>query len=83
VTNSYRAIFTKRNGKLIAVAPVAVADLNDHSSPAMADNMHDLCLATLPTHARLTAIRVGSALLQDPNGDPNLAQRFVVRRLGT
>jgi hypothetical protein len=83
VTNSYRAIFTKRNGKLIAVAPVAVADLNDHSSPAMADNMHDLCLATVPNHARLTAIRVGSELLQDPNGDPNLAQRFVVRRLGT
>ena len=77
VTDSYRAIFTTRSGRRIAITPVAVADLNDHSSPAMADNMHDLCLAAVPIHARLTAIRVGANLLQDPNGDPNFTQRFI------
>jgi hypothetical protein len=31
--------------------------------------------------ARLTEVRIGANFLQDPNGDPNLVQRFKVRGL--
>lgn len=79
VVQSYRAIFTLPNGKVINVRPLAVADLADHSTPAMDDNMHDLCLPKTPTGAALTEVRVGAKFLQDPNGDPNLVQHFKVR----
>lgn len=80
VVDSYRAIYRLRGGKLRVIAPVAVADLNDHTSSFNADNMHDLCLPKVPRGARLQAIKIGAGLIQDPNGDPNEAQRFVVRR---
>ena len=76
---SYRALFTLRNGKTINVRPLAVADLADHSTPSMDDNMHDLCLPKVPSGARLKEIRIGAKFLQDPNGDPNLVQHFAVR----
>lgn len=79
VVNSYRALFTLPNGKVINVRPLAVADLADHSTPAMDDNMHDLCLPKVPAGAVLTEVRVGAKFLQDPNGDPNLVQHFKVR----
>jgi hypothetical protein len=78
---SYNAIFTLPNGKRIDVRPLAVADLADHATPAMDDNMHDLCLPKVPVGARLTEVRIGANFLQDPNGDPNLVQRFKVRSL--
>ena len=76
---SYLALFTLPNGKVVKVRPLAVADLADHSTTAMDDNMHDLCLPKVPAGAVLTEIRIGANLLQDPNGDPNLAQRFKVQ----
>jgi hypothetical protein len=76
---SYNAIFTLPNGKRINVRPLAVADLADHATPAMDDNMHDFCLPKVPVGARLTEVRIGANFLQDPNGDPNLVQRFKVR----
>jgi len=79
VVNSYRAIFTLRNGKTISIRPLAVADLADHSTPAMDDNMHDLCLPPIAAGAELREIRVAANLLQDPNGDPDGVQRFTVR----
>jgi hypothetical protein len=79
VVNSYRALFTLPNGKVINVRPLAVADLADHSTPAMDDNMHDLCLPKVPAGAVLSEVRVGAKFLQDPNGDPNLVQHFKVR----
>lgn len=79
VVNSYRALFTLPNGKVINIRPLAVADLADHSTPAMDDNMHDLCLPKVPAGAVLTEVRVGAKFLQDPNGDPNLVQHFKVR----
>lgn len=73
---SYRALFTLPSGKIINVRPLAVADLADHSTTAMDDNMHDLCLPKVPARAVLNEIRIGGNFLQDPNGDPNLVQRF-------
>ena len=75
---SYNAIFTLPNGERINVRPLAIADLADHSTPAMDDNMHDLCLPKVPVGARLTEVRIGANFLQDPNGDPNLVQHFTV-----
>lgn len=76
VVASYRAIYKLPNGKVVAVAPLDVADLHDHASSANADNMHDLCLPRPPRGAKLTGVRIGGGLIQDPNGDPNVAQRF-------
>jgi hypothetical protein len=44
--------------------------------------MHDLCLPPPPRGATLTAITIGADLIQDPDGDPNLAQRFKVPASG-
>lgn len=44
----YRALFTRPNGTIINVRPLAVADLADHSTTAMDDNMHDACLLRFP-----------------------------------
>lgn len=76
VVASYRAMYRLRNGKVVAVAPIAVGDLNDHATSANADNMHDLCLPRLPRGAKLTGVTIGGGLIQDPNGDPNIAQKF-------
>ncbi len=38
--------------------------------------MHDLCLPRLARGATLTGVTIGAGLIQDPDGDPNLAQRF-------
>jgi hypothetical protein len=80
VVASYRATYQLANGKQVAVAPLDVADLHDHVTSANADNMHDLCLATLPRGAKFTGVRIGGGLIQDPNGDSNLAQKFRVNR---
>ncbi len=79
VVDSYRAIFRTSAGKRLVIAPVALGDLNDHNNPFLEDNMHDLCLAAVPKGAVLTRVTLGANLLQDPNGDPNAAQRFSVR----
>jgi hypothetical protein len=76
VIASYRAIYTQRNGKAGAIAPLAVADLHDHAKVANDDNMQDLCLPQIPPGATLTAVTIGGGLIQDPNGDPNVAQKF-------
>jgi hypothetical protein len=78
VVASYRAIYKLPSGKAVAVAPLDVADLHDHPSSANADNMHDLCLPRLPHGAKLTGVTIGGELIQDPNGDPNAAQKFRV-----
>jgi len=82
VTASYRAVYKKKNGKEVAIKPVEVADLYDHSTSANADNMHDLCLESIPPGAKLIGIQIGANLIQDPNGDPNLAQNFRVSHFG-
>jgi len=80
VTDSYRAVFKLANGKRTSFAPLAVADLYDHSTAANADNMHDLCLDDIPRGAKLRGITIGADLIQDPNGDPNRAQHYGVPR---
>jgi hypothetical protein len=76
VTASYRALYKLPGRKTIAIAPLDVADLHDHQSSFNADNMHDLCLPQVPRGARLTGVTIAADLIQDPNGDPNLAQKF-------
>lgn len=80
VVASYRALYKLTSGKVVAVAPLDVADLHDHSTAANADNMHDLCLPRPPHGATLRGVKIGGGLIQDPNGDPNAAQTFRARR---
>jgi hypothetical protein len=80
VVASYRALYKLANGRVVAIAPRDVADLDDHSTAANADNMHDLCLPQPPRGAKLRGVRIGGGLIQDPNGEPNVAQTFRVRR---
>jgi hypothetical protein len=82
VVASYRAIYKLPNGKVAVVAPLAVADLHDHATSANADNMHDLCLPRTPRGAKLKGVTIGGGLIQDPNGDPNVAQKFRAPRPG-
>jgi hypothetical protein len=82
VVASYRAVYTLPNGKVVAVAPLDVADLQDHETSANADNMHDLCLPRPPRGARLTGVTIDGGRIQDPNGDPNVAQKFRAPRPG-
>jgi hypothetical protein len=79
VSASYRAIYRLPGGKTDAIAPLEVADLYDHETSFNADNMHDLCLAKVPHGARLVGVTIAVDLIQDPNGDPNLAQNFKLR----
>ena len=58
----------------------ATADLHDHATSFNADNMHDLCLPKPPRGAKLARVTIGAGLIQDPDGDPNLAQRFAMPR---
>src|SRR5262249_33874776 len=76
VTASYRVLYELPSHKAIAIAPLEVADLHDHQSSFNADNMQDLCLPHVPRRARLTGVTIAADLIQDPNGDPNLAQKF-------
>ena len=76
VVASYRAVYELPNDRVVAVAPLSVADLHDHASSANADNMHDLCLPRPPRGAKLAEVTIGGGLIQDPNGDPNVAQKF-------
>jgi hypothetical protein len=39
-------------------------------------SMHDLCLPQVPRGARLTEVTIAGDLIQDPDGDPNLPQKF-------
>lgn len=80
VIASYRAVYRLPGGRIVGVAPLDVADLHDHPTAANADNMHDLCLPTPPRGARLIRVGIGGALIQDPNGDPNVTQRFRLAR---
>jgi hypothetical protein len=82
VVASYRAIYKLPNHKVVAIAPLEVADLHDHPGAANADNMHDLCLPRSPRGAKLTGVTIAGELIQDPNGDPNLAQEFGAPRRG-
>lgn len=45
-----------------------------------ADDVHDLCLPRPPRGATLAGVTIGAGLIQDPDGDPNQAQRFTVRQ---
>lgn len=76
VVTSYRAVYRRTNGRIVRLAPLAVADLDDHATTFNSDNMHDLCLPRRPRGAQLERISIAAGLIQDPNGDPNLAQRF-------
>jgi hypothetical protein len=76
VTASYRALYRLPSGRTVAIAPLEVADLHDHETSFNADNMHDLCLPRLPRGAKLAGVTIGGGLIQDPNGDPNAAQKF-------
>jgi hypothetical protein len=76
IVASYRAVYELPRGKVVAVAPLDVADLQDHATSANADNMHDLCLPRLPRDAKLMGVTIGGGLIQDPNGDPNVAQKY-------
>jgi hypothetical protein len=78
VTASYRALYRLPNGKTVAIAPLEVADLHDHETSFNADNMHDLCLPQVPHGAKLTGITIAAGLIQDPDGDQNLVQKFKV-----
>ncbi|HET6997339.1 MAG TPA: hypothetical protein VFI03_02025 [Solirubrobacterales bacterium] len=78
VAASYRALFKLPKGQTVALAPLEVADLHDHETSFNADNMHDLCLPRLPLGAKLTGVTIAADLIQDPNGDPNPAQKFRV-----
>lgn len=82
VIASYRALYRLPGGRTVAIAPLEVADLHDHETSFNADNMHDLCLPRPPRGATLTGITIGGGLIQDPNGDPNQAQRFTVTARG-
>jgi hypothetical protein len=83
VAASYRALYKLPNGKTLAMAPLEVADLHDHETSFNADNMHDLCLRQPPHGAKLTGVTIAADLIQDPNGDPNLAQKFRVTPRGS
>jgi hypothetical protein len=76
VTASYRALYKLPKGWTVAIAPLEVADLHDHETSFNADNMHDLCLPRVPRGAKLSGVTIAADLIQDPNGDPNLAQKF-------
>jgi hypothetical protein len=76
VVASYRALYNLPSGRVVALAPLDVADLHDHPSAANADNMHDLCLPRPPLGAKLAGVTIGGEQIQDPNGDPNAAQKF-------
>ncbi len=78
VTASYRALYKLPGGGTVAIAPLEVADLHDHETSFNADNMHDLCLPRPPRGAKLAGITIAADLIQDPDGDPNRAQRFRV-----
>ena len=76
VVASYRAHYQLPNGAVVKVTPLDVADLDDHATSANADNMHDLCLPRAPRDAKLEGVTIGGGLIQDPNGDPNAAQKL-------
>jgi hypothetical protein len=76
VTASYRALYKLPDGGTVAIAPLEVADLYDHETSFNADNMHDLCLPKVPGGAKLAGVTIAADLIQDPDGDPNLAQKF-------
>jgi hypothetical protein len=78
VTASYRALYRLPTGRTVAIAPLEVADLHDHEASFNADNMHDLCLPHPPRGATPAGVTIGAGLIQDPDGDPNQAQRFKV-----
>jgi hypothetical protein len=78
VLASYRALYRLPNGRTVAIAPLEVADLHDHETSFNADNMHDLCLLRVPRGAKLTGVTIAAGLIQDPDGDPNPAQKFHV-----
>jgi hypothetical protein len=80
VVASYRAIYRLPNGKIVAIAPLAIADLHDHANVANGDNMHDLCLPRIPRDAELAGVTIGGGLIQDPNGDANVRQEFRLPR---
>lgn len=82
VTASYRALYRLPSGRTVAIAPLEVADLHDHESSFNADNMHDLCLPPVRPEAKLTGVTIAADLIQDPNGDPNLAQKFSAKHPG-
>src|ERR1700742_1492941 len=76
VVASYRALYRLPSGKTVTIAPLEVADLHDHETSFNADTTHALCLPQPPRGASLSGVTIAANLIQDPNGDPNLAQKF-------
>ena len=72
VTRAYRLTYVYR-GKTVTLAPLDLGDLND------GDNMHDLSFPAIPSGAKLRSISLPRRLVEDPNGDPNPAQRLRIR----
>ncbi|MEN9768366.1 MAG: hypothetical protein RLZZ32_2326 [Cyanobacteriota bacterium] len=72
VTRAYRLTYVYR-GRNVTLAPLDLGDLND------GDNMHDLSFPAIPSGAKLKRISLPRRLVEDPNGDPNPAQRFRLR----
>jgi hypothetical protein len=46
-----------------------------HGQARTADS---LCLPEIPRGARLAGVTIGADLIEDPDGDPNLAQHFAL-----
>jgi len=84
-TLAYRAIFRLPSGRRQSITPIALGDLLDHATngvpnPALDDNMHDLCLASVPKGARLVGVSITKPdLVMKPSKVGNRVQKFVVR----
>ena len=84
-TLAYRASFRLPSGRRQSITPIALGDLLDHATngvpnPALDDNMHDLCLASVPKGARLVGVSITRPnLVMKPSKVGNRVQTFVVR----
>ena len=74
VTRAYRLTYLYQ-GKIVTLTPLDIGDLND------GDNMHDLSFSEIPAEAKLLSITLPGGYVEDPNGDPNLAQIFRFKSL--
>lgn len=60
---NYYTGYTESSGGLVAHSPISITDINDN------DNFHQLCFETNETIVKIT---INPAVVEDPNGDPNL-----------
>lgn len=69
----FYTVYTDSSGVLIPHTPVSIADINDN------DNFHQLCLDFTDPVVKVT---IGANIVEDPNGDPNLASEIEVSYCG-